>query len=233
MKRGKIEPGKAPRVAGVIVDSIDKGTLKKAVSSGADLLELRLDTLPKRNQASILEAVKEFRKDGGVPIILTIRSKVEGGRYAVKDKERLRLFNALIPFVDGVDIELGSRRILEPVIGSAKRYKKSVIVSYHNFKTTPRLATLRKTIDRARRSGADIVKIAALAKKQADIKRLAGLLIVDNDLIVIAMGGYGTASRVFFPILGSLITYGSITGSTAPGQLPVMAIKRQLKIFGF
>jgi 3-dehydroquinate dehydratase-1 len=232
MKFGKIKLGKAPRVAGVIVNSINEGGLKRAVRTGADLLELRLDTLQKRNPASILDAVKAFRSDGGVPIILTIRSKIEGGRYAVKDSERLRLFTSLMPFVDGVDIELGSRKILNQVIRSARKYRKRVIVSYHNFKTTPRKDALNKTISRARRSGADMVKIAAQAKTRPELKRLASLLLEGNDLIVIAMGSYGTSTRVFFPILGSLITYGSVTGSAAPGQLPVRDIKRQLGVFG-
>jgi 3-dehydroquinate dehydratase-1 len=233
MKLGKIEVGKAPLVAGVMVGSIDKGNLKKAVRQGADLIELRLDTLPTRNKASILKAVKVFRNDGGIPLILTIRSKIEGGRFAIKDSERLKLFHTLIPFVDGVDIELGSKKIIKQVISSAKKYKKRVIVSYHDFKTTPRRGTLVNTINEARRSGADIVKIAALVKKQAELKRLAGLLLEGDDLIVIAMGSYGKASRVFFPILGSLITYASLTRSTAPGQLPVRDIKRQLGAFGF
>lgn len=239
MKIGRIELGRAPALAGVIVDSFHRGKIKKAVRDGADLVELRLDTFRKRNPAALVKTLRAFRGGGGdgggggVPLVLTIRSKAEGGRYTVKDSERLELFNALMPFVDGVDIELGSGKILKHVVSSAKRHKKKVIISYHNFKGTPPPATLRSTIERARRVGADIVKIAARAKTGAELKRLAGLLLRSNDLVVIAMGGYGTVSRVFFPVLGSLITYGSITRSAAPGQLPVRDIKRKLELFVF
>ncbi len=237
MKIGRIELGRAPALAGVIVDSFHRGKIKKAVRDGADLVELRLDTFRKRDPAALVKTLRAFREGGGgrggVPLVLTIRSKAEGGRYTVKDSERLELFNALMPFVDGVDIELGSGKILKHVVSSAKRHKKKVIVSYHNFKGTPPPATLGSTIERARRAGADIVKIAARAKTGAELKRLAGLLLRSNDLVVIAMGGYGTVSRVFFPVLGSLITYGSITRSAAPGQLPVRDIKMKLALFGF
>ncbi len=233
MKFGRIELGKVPGVAGVIVDSIDRGRLKKAVREGADLVELRLDTLRKRDPASIVKTLRLFRSEGAVPLVLTVRSKAEGGRYTVKDPERLELFNSLIPYVDAVDIELGSRKILAQVVKTAKRYKKRVIVSYHNFKKTPQPETLRTTVKRARRSGADIVKIAVRAKNRNELKRLAGLLLEGSDMIVIATGNYGTVSRVFFPILGSLITYGSVTRSTAPGQLPVRDIKTKLRAFGF
>jgi 3-dehydroquinate dehydratase-1 len=233
MKFGRIELGKAPGVAGVIVDSIDMRKLKKAVREGADLVELRLDTLRKRDPASIVKTLGLFRSEGAVPLVLTVRSKAEGGRYTVKDPERLELFNALIPYVDGVDIELGSRKILPHVVKTAKRFKKRVIVSYHNFKKSPRPETLRTTVKRARRSGADIVKIAVRAKNRDELKRLAGLLLEGSDMIVIATGNYGTVSRVFFPILGSLITYGSVTRRSAPGQLPVRDIKTKLRALGF
>ena len=47
------------------------------------------------------------------------------------------------------------------------------------------------------------------------------------------MGSFGAPSRVVFPVLGSLITYGSVNGKSAPGQMPVKAIKAQLRALGF
>ena len=138
-----------------------------------------------------------------------------------------------MPLVDAVDIELGSSAILKDVVGSAKDNNKKVIISYHNFKTTPGNGRLQDIIARAREKGADIVKIAAFARSPQDLKRLASLLAGQDDLIVIAMGERGKASRVFFPMLGSLLTYGSVTASTAPGQMTLREIKRELKKYGF
>ncbi|MEE9613487.1 MAG: type I 3-dehydroquinate dehydratase [Thermodesulfobacteriota bacterium] len=244
MKLRGLTLGILPRVAGVVTGNVDGRTVKKALASGADILELRVDTFRDRDPQRIKEAIKKLSARG-IPLILTVRSKKEGGRNDLKDAERLALFSALTPAVHAVDIELGSGRILKDVVACARRHRKKVIVSYHDFRSTPGTKALSEKVRRARAAGADMVKVATLARGQDDLKRLAGLLVDSDDLIVIAMGGYGVASRIFFPILGSLLTYGSImdttvdktmratTASTAPGQLPVSTIKKELKVFGF
>ena len=47
--------------------------------------------------------------------------------------------------------------------------------------------------------------------------------------IVIAMGAHGVASRVFFPLLGSLITYGYLHQAVAPGQLSLADLTAELR----
>jgi 3-dehydroquinate dehydratase-1 len=138
-----------------------------------------------------------------------------------------------MPIFDGIDIELSSKRILEKVIRAAKEKRKLVIVSYHNFKRTPQTEKLLKIINEARGAGADAIKLAAEVKGQDGLKRLSSLLTDHKDLIVIAMGAFGTPSRVFFPMLGSLITYAGISGANAPGQLSLGKLKSEFKLYGF
>ncbi len=223
-------PGEAPGVAGVITGSIDTRTLKKAKNLGADLVEVRLDTFKDRNPSRLKSGLARI-KDLGLPVLLTIRSRKEGGRYNITDAERLDLFSELIPYADLVDVELGSKGLLKEVKGSTRRHKKKLIVSYHNFKTTPRMNKLHDVIKDARRQGADIVKVATLASGREHLRRLAHILVDGKDMIVIAMGGYGAASRVFFPLLGSMITYAALTEQTAPGQLPLGKLKKMLSLF--
>ncbi|MEE9542586.1 MAG: type I 3-dehydroquinate dehydratase [Thermodesulfobacteriota bacterium] len=232
MKLGGLTLGKAPLVCGVIVKSIDSGSVNRALKAGADLLEVRLDTFSKRGIKEIEAPLKRLRKRG-VPLILTVRSTKEGGSGKLTDSERLAHFKKLLPLVDAVDIELGSGRILKKVIKAAHEEKKKVIVSYHNFTSTPKAEKLASLIKEARVAGADIIKLATSAKGKAELRRLAGLLTVNTDLIVIAMGRGGSASRVFFPMLGSLITYAGITGINAPGQLSITELRRSFKSFGF
>lgn len=232
MKLGGLTLGKAPVVCGVIVKSIDFTSVNKALKTGADLVEVRLDTFSARGIKEIKGPLKRLSARG-VPLVLTVRSAKEGGRCKLTDADRLALFKELTSFVDAIDIELSSKRILKQVIEAAHGERKKVIVSYHNFKTTPKTEKLEKIIKEARNSGADIIKIAAFASDKADLRRLAGLLTDNKDLIVIAMGRGGSASRVFFPMLGSLITYAGITGLNAPGQLSLAALKREFKSFGY
>ncbi len=226
-------------VAGVIVEGVGKGTIKKALSAGADLLELRIDTFRQRDPRNLvrdLERLKAVEGARSIPLVITVRSKAEGGLYTIADKKRLEIFQALMPFADYVDIELSSGTILKDVVRSAGRSKTKVIVSYHNFRSTPCPGRLRAVIAKARASGADIVKIATFARHRADLQTLALVLLEGagggSNLIVIAMGALGASTRVFFPVLGSLICYGSVTASTAPGQLPVRTIRKELGFYG-
>jgi len=229
MKIKGVELGGRPRVAAVITGKVDPRTVKKASSAGADLMEVRVDTLDERDPgrlANDFALLAELTAEKKIPIILTVRSAGEGGAVRMGDAERLALFSALIPLTDIVDIELSSGRILADVVAIARSHRKKVIVSYHNFRSTPAVSRLADIVSRARSAGADIVKIAAMPRAGADLRRLAGLLVDSTDLIVIAMGGLGAPSRVLFPYLGSLVTYASVGASTAPGQMGLAELRK-------
>lgn len=225
----------SPRIAGVIAGGINLREAKRAVLNGADTLELRIDTFKEKDLRKLAGSVRRLRSSGwakNIPVIVTVRSKKEGARTAIGDKKRLEIFEELIPLSEMADIELGSGAILKDVVNFARRHKKGVIVSYHNFKSTPDARTLKEVIRKGRAAGGDIIKIATLVNGPEDIKRLAGTLLGSRDMIVIGMGAKGAATRVFFPMLGSLLTYGSVTGKTAPGQLSVKEIKKEFRRYG-
>lgn len=224
-------------VAGVITGGIDPRTVKKAVASGADVLELRVDTFSRMDVAHIVRGLERVIGSGalrGVKILLTVRGAAEGGAAPLTDAQRVELYDALMPYADFADVELSSRNVLKNVVGFAGRDKVRLIVSYHNFRHTPGIKKLLSIIEKARSTGADIVKIATFVKRRGDINSLARVLMGSKDLIVIGMGEAGSPTRVFFPMIGSLLTYGSIGGKrTAPGQWPLSAIKKEFKRYGF
>lgn len=224
MKIGKLEVGNTPKIAAVITDGEDKRAIAEAKRNGADLLELRIDCFKKRDAASLQKIVKHIKSEG-LPLLATIRSKAEGGKSGISEKERLRLFQNIMPLVDAVDIELGSKKILKHVIKTAHGLNKKAIVSYHNFKNTPEQKRLETIVKNCKRAGGDIVKIAAFALKKKDVIRLAALTLSHKNIIVVAMGRLGIASRIFFPAIGSLLTYCSVTKSSAPGQLSLKDAK--------
>lgn len=229
MKKGSGAAG--PLIAGVIVGGVKGSTVKKALRDGADILELRVDTFKETDPELIKKDLRTCCP--AVPVLLTVRSVREGGAAPIEDKKRAGIFDALMPFADMVDIELSSGRILENVVNSARRHGKKVIISYHNFKATPGVKTLHGIVNRARGKGAGAVKIATFVNGPEDLGKLAEVLTQFNDLIVIGMGELGACTRVFFPMLGSLVTYGSIDRPTAPGQLKLKEIKKELRRYGF
>jgi 3-dehydroquinate dehydratase-1 len=224
--------GKAPLICGVVEKSFDSRKTNNALKAGANMLEFRVDSFSNKDIKLLAGPLKRL-KARKVPLLLTVRSAKEGGKGKLTDAERLALFNEFIPLFDAVDIELSSKKIIKEVITKAHNARKLVIVSFHNFKTTPIMEKLLSIIKEARRAGADIVKLATKVKGNVELKRLAGLLADNTDLIVIAMGREGSASRVFFPKLGSLITYSGITGANAPGQLSISKLKSEFKLYGF
>lgn len=234
MKLRGVELGGGPRIAGVLAGAIRVPDARKAASDGADLLEVRVDTLEKKDPASVKRALERLRRSdaGGLPVILTVRSGREGGQGGLGDKARVELYQELMGYADLVDVELSSSRILKNVLNSARRHKTRVIISYHNFKSTPSPARLKETVGRAREAGADIVKLATYARNRAELKRLAGVLLETPGLVAIAMGEKGSCSRVFFPFLGSLLTFGSVRARTAPGQMTVKELRRELERYG-
>jgi 3-dehydroquinate dehydratase-1 len=233
MNSSRAKNATGPWVAGVIVGGVNQTTIKRALGAGAELLELRVDTFARREPHELVRQIKRLKavKGYSTPIIITVRCKAEGGDGAMDDPERLRVFTALMPFADYVDIELSSTAILKDVIRLAKRTKTKVIVSYHNFTSTPAPAKLQTIIRKGRKSGGDIVKIATTARRTSDIKTLAGVLLGNPKMIVIAMGPLGASTRVFFPTLGSLVTYGSLSRATAPGQLPIKELVKRLNFY--
>ena len=221
-----------PKIAAVITGSAASTVVEKAVSQGADLLEARIDTFRSLDPASLAVALKELKRSSRLPLILTVRSKKEGGARDIPDEKRLELFNSLMKFADYVDIEASSSGILKNVLKSATKERKKSIVSYHNFKSTPGDKKFKEIIESALSSGADIVKLATYVNSFEDLRRLSRLLSLSDRLIIIGMGPLGAASRVFFPMIGSLITYRSITGKTAPGQLKLKDLKKEFSRFG-
>ncbi len=224
MRFGRLTLGVKPRIAAVITGGLSSSLLRKAKRDGADLLELRVDTFRRLALEGLKKDVMQARATG-LPLLLTVRSATEGGSKGLDDQRRLLLYRELTPLVDAVDVELAST-IARDVVGVAKKKGKKVVLSYHDFGSTPDDRRLRSLVGRARRLGADVVKIATTVKDRDDLKRLTALLLKEEGLIVIGMGKRGLVSRVFFPYLGSLLTYATVSAKTAPGQPEVKELRR-------
>jgi len=231
MKLGTLALGRYPALVGVMTDFSDRRALQRALKVGIDAIEMRIDHIDSPDTTTLTKIIGDIRKRA-LPIITTIRSIREGGKYHIPDRERVALFRVLIPLTDAVDIELSSKAIVRDVVGLAKSAKKRVIISHHNFNSTPAKSRLEQTVANGRSGGGDIVKIATMVKNNGDVRKLASLTMENKNLITIAMGKRGASSRIFFPQLGSLLTYAPIDdttdATTAPGQLPLKVTREEL-----
>jgi 3-dehydroquinate dehydratase-1 len=225
---GRLRLGGVPRVVLCVTDT-RRGRLPRTAKP--DAIEARIDLFQDRSPRHVEAVLRELRR-ARIPLIATIRTAREGGRWTGSERERERLFDLVLPLVDAVDVELGSRALARRVGRRARALGRTVIVSSHAFRHTPSLATLAQRIRAARSLGAGIVKIASAASGPADVARLLRVLATHPSvpLVVIAMGRVGMLSRVLFPAAGSLLTYAFDEGdtATAPGQLTLRALQTDL-----
>lgn len=193
-----------------------------------DIVEVRLDLIGQ----DTLDWLAECRaiEVSGQPVLFTLRSADEGGKWTGPDQDRLPFITSALEALSCVDVEFLSG-ICGAVCDKAALRGKPVVVSYHNFQRTPDLAELEVILRKMREYPAAIPKLTTLVTQEADVETLKSLLAKHQDkpLCVIGMGAMATETRVSFPRLGSCLTYGYIDATSAPGQLPAIELTRRLK----
>jgi 3-dehydroquinate dehydratase-1 len=226
---GSLVLGARPRIAVPFTDQATRADVAAAVAAGCDVAELRVDLFSAFATEHVLAQLPTF---AGVPTIATIRHGDEGGGWRGSEAERLALYRALLPSVGAIDVEIASE-IGRAALAAARDAGRLAIGSFHDFAKTPAPDALAEVVARGRALGADVVKIAATVADAADLRALARLLLEPDEigLIVIGMGPRGAASRVLFPLLGSLVTYATTGTRTAPGQLPLAELIDLLRRF--
>jgi 3-dehydroquinate dehydratase/shikimate dehydrogenase len=177
----------------------------------ADLIELRLDRVPRGQVAGLVAAAPK-------PVIAACRGRADGGAYEGDEQERVaRLREAARAGAQWVDLEWGSQAARRPLAFSPAR----IVLSWHDFSETPgdlpeRLRAMRGT------PGVSLVKIVTTARRLGDLLRLRELLRGQEALSAFAMGPAGAASRILAPVWGSAASYAAAGEEpTAPGQLRV------------
>ena len=212
-----IELGRGPVAAVAIDDTTDAAAVKEALAGRAAVVELRVDLFASRELAHAAEMAARY---DGHPRLITIRHADEGGGWNAPESERLDLYRGLYPYAEAVDCELGSE-ICATLAEEARAKGILSIGSFHNFDCCPEDAVLQSLAQRADDAGVDVLKVAANCQYPSDVRRLAAFCMdqAERGVIVIGMGAHGTATRILFPALGSLITYTFLGEPTAPGQL--------------
>jgi 3-dehydroquinate dehydratase-1 len=219
---GSCSLGKYPKIVAIVDRFVAVDELVSLEKNGVDLLEIRVDLIdaPFDKIMQYLHLVKDTT---GLPMIGTIR---ENERTV---KNRVAMFKEIVSVVDAIDVELGSP-VSDAILSNVK--DATIIISEHDYQKTPSEDMLRDMITRACAQGADIVKLAVMSNSRDDVHRL---LKVTQEctapIVAIGMGPVGTATRVFAPLYGSLFTFGFIGDVVAPGQLPVLKLIDEIRLY--
>ena len=180
-----------------------------ALPETSDLIELRLDCLEE-----IPVSIPPFTG----PVILTLRPSEQGGHRDLTREERLRFWSSIAPQGGNIwwDLEVDLVQDLAP-------NWSRVIVSHHDFSGVP--TDLEQIYERLAHTPAAVIKIAVQANDIVDCIPVFHLLdrarSEGRNIIAIAMGNAGIATRVLGPSRGSFLTYAPLhdNSATAPGQI--------------
>jgi len=188
-------------------------TLLKEAGKNCDLIEIRVDALPTID----LEILGAVIKRSALPVLLTLRS-VE------QDTKTLQQLATLQPAYLDVDHTMP----IDCIKNLRKKHPEiKIVLSYHNYKETPR--DLDAILKQMRQTPADFYKIATTAQNTLDALRV--LLFskkAGNDVIALAMGSEGMITRILAPVVGSPWSYAALStdSRTAPGQLTVEQLQK-------
>ena len=220
------QPHYRPRIIAIAERPLSPKELDKLQSKGLDLLELRVDSFT-RPLPEIIDFARLAQRRG-FGILGTIRSQSQ--KFEDKEKERLRFFEQLLPYVDAIDIELETEtKHKQALLALARQQKRLVLLSTHNFSHTPEIKQMQAALQEAQSCKADFVKLAYYAEKQSDLEELFSFASAYHAkrkegqpyLIWISMGPWGLLSRVMAPFWGSPFSYAFIDQANAPGQFSV------------
>lgn len=185
----------------------------EAIKLGADLLELRIDFLLDPDPQKVIHLLEEIN----FPLIATNRMREEGGYFRGSESERTDILLETAQYVDFIDIELRSEEKYRSKVINAS---KSAIISYHNFQSTPPIKELQGIVSEEKKLG-KIAKFAVMPNNMQDTLNVLQVVNDSDNTIGIAMGEMGSYTRVLASLFGSPITYSSLNGESAPGQLNI------------
>lgn len=204
--------------------------MKKAKCSKADVIEWRADYFEEVNDISrVLDLLKEIKEilNQEKELIFTYRTQREGGLGSTIASEYFLELKTVIlsRLVDMVDVEmLSGNELVSYVLNLAKISNVKVILSNHDFESTPRKDVLVNRFKLLQSKGADIVKISVMARCEKDVETLEEACKEVSDIspvIAISMGELGKRTRIHAEQMGSVMTFASLEKQSAPGQIPI------------
>ncbi len=201
----------------------DLSAFKRAcerATAWADVIELRLDCLELLGVSRAVSDLSSFT----CPVILTFRPSEQGGYRDLSRAERLAFWKMQTAQGDAVwwDIE---GDLADELVPDWSR----IIVSHHDFSGVP--SDLEEIYQRLAQTPGCVIKIAVQANEIVDCIPVFALIdrarSEGREVIAIAMGNAGIATRILGPSRGGFLTYGSLDedSATAPGQVNARTLR--------
>ncbi|GKT49448.1 pentafunctional AROM polypeptide [Colletotrichum spaethianum] len=213
-------------------------TLIPAVVVGSDAVELRVDLLQDYSEESVAHQVALLRSVADVPIIFTLRTKAQGGRFPDDAYDQgLGLYQKAIRMgVEFIDVEM---TLPEQVIRAVVENKGPcrIIASHHDpqGKLSWKNGSWIPFYNKALQWG-DVIKLVGVAQQIEDNYDLAQFKSEmfsshKTPIIALNMGTAGKLSRVLNGCL-TPVSHPALPFKAAPGQLSAAEIRQAMALLG-
>jgi 3-dehydroquinate dehydratase-1 len=175
---------------------------------------------------------------GEKPLLVTFRTKVEGGERAATPAEYAAFCQTVCGSgcADAIDLEYFTVEAdLPALIEQAHEAKVEVVCSSHDFSATPSQREMVRRMVQMQRAGADIVKLAVMPHNRGDVLALlmATVEMVEchpsTPVATMSMGQLGAVTRLSGETFGSAMTFASVGRASAPGQLDLDTLNAVLE----
>lgn len=206
-----------------------------------DVVEWRIDH---HENVEDIEKMKETLKVlrgalGELPLLVTFRSKKEGGEREVSVAYYAELNKAMAATGDAdmIDVELFTGdEVVKEIVEFAHNHNVKVVMSNHDFDKTPEKEEIVSRLCKMQEMDADLPKIAVMPQTTDDVLTLLSATNemvtkhADRPIITMSMAGLGVVSRLAGETFGSALTFGAAKAASAPGQIPVAKLAQVLEI---
>ncbi len=219
----------------------------RAATEFSGLIEVRLDCLDAFELETSASLIMKLVGQSACESILTFRPVGQGGRRQLDDETRHAFWSGAIFSESFFDVEL---EVAERFNSNGSSIPLPIdwsrtICSHHDFSGVP--SNLDQIYDRMAGTPARILKIAVHADDATDCLPVFHLLErarkQGREMIAIAMGNAGIATRILGPSRGAFLTYASLANetATAPGQISAVELRdiyrleninQQTEVFG-
>ena len=231
-----------PKVILPIVERAEAAILEKAAQFStlqADCVEWRVDHFDDaRTPGAVARCLAKLRvalKDK--LLLVTIRTKAEGGELALRHTEYTDLLHTILDTdcADLLDIEFFTAGADLPLlVEQAHTAGVPVVCSSHDFAKTPPQAELVERMVQMQQAGADLPKLAVMPRCRTDVLELLAATAEMADLhpetpvITMSMGVLGAVSRLAGEAFGSAMTFANPGQASAPGQVSLDIVNEVL-----
>jgi 3-dehydroquinate dehydratase-1 len=207
----------------IVATVVNAREAARAADLCPDLAEIRIDLM----DAQPAEEIPKIRSAFTGPVILTLRSTAEGGRFTGGPGEWWESLGPLVRTGDLVDVE----QPFSSFSARIRRAGKGIIASHHTD-GMPGPGELSR-IERTLRKYGDIPKIVVRPRNEQDLLDLLSFTLdAEKPICTGVLGEAYRFARAILPFFGSELVYTHAGTSAAPGQFSLEEFKKIQALLG-